>query len=837
VKKLNVIVLICLPAILDPQSSFRAHDNPIFHISPGWSTSPVAMARWEEKSQFEKGNQFSYGCSEGHEGLQLQLFNSDCFSLAELLPLVRSKSERPLVDTKSSAIRRGTCYAATGGHEASDGSTWSTAKDSLMSCYDSLSEDGGTIFFTDDGMYSGSQLRACAKNDPPGCGIWIMGKKDPNFAHPPRGWRRAKRTISFIGVGGTSFGANTRFGGKPGVLAGSGVDRNHPSIWLSAVSGAIFRNMATFATSGVQPLRGIVIGETSDNDRTGIGSCATILLDNVDPSLYGDPNSGPGIAITGGSFWITIQNSLVTGAYGQTLNSDNRAAILIDGSDNDGNGLVVVADTNVNGGGIKYVPGRNPGSLTVRDLTIEGDFTHDIPPAVWISGSGTANGTTVTVENITVADPGPIGAPALRVDGGVADNCSAAGVSGSGHSNNGVNVQGPCMVLSQFQSLNLAASNDQISPLRWGQSGTFLGHLVGQTDSARRGFSPSSVRFMNLASQEASSWSLSQYGGKSHLKNGTAAPDGTANAAVATSEGSRIQENLWFTGGNGHLAQKVSIGDWYVMGAWIRSVTANGYSQSNTQALGFDLDDVPADSVAGTHSKAPNRGDGEWEWQWIAEKVIHITRSDTFLQFCAHFDRDHAIEVYAPALVHIPANTISDNEAYELAISLQSFPDTALPGDVSTLRNERLSIGGSTHFFAKLTHSCTTDCIQKFPDSSGPNDLAATNLEQGWAKRQKFQAGSVFGDGTTLSRYGRYTARLSPASVPPNSCASQAFDVEGLRAGDVLVGVNKPSEQEGLNISPGHVPNDNSVTINFCNVTGSPITPTAQENYNFAVVQ
>jgi hypothetical protein len=829
---LRLLSLLFLPAILGLYS--RNDRGP---IPAPRSTAPETLFRSDLSARAFIVGSVSDTCTQPEDRPQPRLVRVDCASTPLLSALAVNEFAKVPVDARSVVSRRGICYAATGGEETADGSSWDTAKDSLMSCYDSLGEDGGTIFFSDGGVYSGSQLRACKKSDPPGCGIWILGKKDPNFVHPPRGWRRAKRSISFVGVGGNSFGANSRFGGKPGVLAGSAVDRNHPSIWLSAATGVVIRNMATFATSGPQPLRGVVIGEASDNSRTGKGSCASILLDNVDPSLYGDPGSGPGITITGGSFWITIQNSLVNGAYGENLNSDNRAAILIDGLQNDGNGLIVVSDTNVNGGGIKYVPGRNPGSLQVRTLTIEGDFTHDIPPAIWISGTGTANGTTVTADNIAVADPGPRGAPALRIDGGAADNCSANGVSGAGRPERAVNVQGPCNIVGQFQSLNLASSNDQISPLRWGQTGTVFGHLIGQTDAARRGFSPTSVRFPNMASQVSSTWVLSHYGGESVLRPETAAPDGTANAAIAISKGSRVQENVWFTGGNGHLAQKIAIGDWYIMGAWVRSVTANGYSQSNTQGLGFSIDDIPSNALAGTHSSAPNRGDGEWEWQWIAEKVLQATRSDTFLQFCAHFDGEHAVETYAPVLIHVPSHLISDNEAYELAESLQSYPDTASPGDVSTLRNQRVSIGGSTHFFAKLTHSCSTDCVQKFPSSPGPNDLAATNLEQGWTKRQEFKAGSVFGNGTPLSRYGRYDARLSPAVVPPNTCASQAFDVKGLRAGDILVSVNKPSEQKGLNISPGHVPGDDSVTVNFCNITGSAIMPTGQEIYNFAVVQ
>src|ERR1035437_3948726 len=434
-KSLWSITILCAIGVFHASSR---NTNALYHeLTPPRSGRRVSesIPHYSASTPVVTLHAHSQGCQYFLSKYDLTLDPASCFAQAPSAP---EKQIHGFIDGRASVPTAGVCYVNIGGQDAADGRSWDTAKESLMACYDSLSAGGGTIFFSDGGVYSGSQVQACRKDDPPGCGIWIMGKNDPNYAHPPRGWRRAKHAISFVGVGGSSFGANSRVGGKSGVRAGSGVDRNHPSIWLSGVANIVFRNMVTFSSSGIQPLRGIVVGETSDHNRHGVGSCSTITFDNVDPSLFGGPGSGPGMDITGSSFWITIQHSLVTGAYGQSTDSDNRAAILIDGAVNDGNGLVFVTDTNVNGGGVKYVPGRNPGSLVVRDLTIEGDFSHDIPPAIWISGTGTLNGTTVTADNITVADPGPRGAPALEVDGGLADNCTAIGVMGAGAAIGGV---------------------------------------------------------------------------------------------------------------------------------------------------------------------------------------------------------------------------------------------------------------------------------------------------------------------------------------------------------------------------------------------------------------
>jgi hypothetical protein len=576
--------------------------------------------------------------------------------------------------------------------------------------------------------------------------------------------------------------------------------------------------------------RPVVVGEDSNGKRQGSGTCASITFTNVDPNIINALGNGPGFDITGNSFWIWIKNSLATGFYANPVTANNRAAILLDGTGGFGVGLVFISDTNVNGGGVKYVPGINPGSLVVRNLTIEGDPSHDIPPAVWMSGNGTANGTTLLADSVVVADPGPSGAPAVKIDGGLPDNSTIIGAVGGGPG--GSNVQGPAIIVSQLQSLHLGPSNDSVSPLRQGQAGFIFGHVVGQHDSARRSFAPTAIRFKNIAFQQSSSWTVAQFGGKTTYTRGVIAPDGTTNAARASNAGSALKEVMYFF----DQSQRIAVGDWYVGGAWLRSQTANGYAQSNTQGLVFSVIDQ-GNSGTGRQSSAINRGDGEWEWQWIAQKIASISAASARIVFGAAFDGTHTIEAYAPILVHIPAGTLSDNEAYELAINLQSYPDTATPGEISTLRNQQLSIGGTSPFLAKLTHSCRADCIQTFPDAAGPNDLAASNLQQTWTQPQNFSSGSKFGNGTLLSRYARFSAALSPAPVAPHTCISQSFAVKGVLPQDILIGINKPSDQLGLSVSPGHISALGTATLNFCNETGSPITPTGNETYNFVVVQ
>ncbi len=94
------------------------------------------------------------------------------------------------------------------------------------------------------------------------------------------------------------------------------------------------------------------------------------------------------------------------------------------------------------------------------------------------------------------------------------------------------------------------------------------------------------------------------------------------------------------------------------------------------------------------------------------------------------------------------------------------------------------------------------------------------------------------GDGTPISRYARYAVVEHPMRIAPRTCGAQTFDnVIGVVPGDVLIAVSKPAEQEGLSVTLGHVVGTNTLTVNFCNNSASPLTPTAGETYQFVVVR
>jgi hypothetical protein len=98
--------------------------------------------------------------------------------------------------------------------------------------------------------------------------------------------------------------------------------------------------------------------------------------------------------------------------------------------------------------------------------------------------------------------------------------------------------------------------------------------------------------------------------------------------------------------------------------------------------------------------------------------------------------------------------------------------------------------------------------------------------------------GVTFGaTGTALQRIAKYTATISPFAVAAGTCGEQQFPVPGVQAADIVIAVNKPSAQAGLGIEGARAAGVNSVGINFCNKTASPITPSQKEVYSFALLQ
>jgi hypothetical protein len=567
------------------------------------------------------------------------------------------------------------CYTAAWGNDANDGLSWGSAKATIMACYDALPTKGGTIFIAQNGN---GDAGAVAANEVPGGGIWIMGANDPNYNNlnffPPNGpWRRLKApSVRFVGVASSSQIQNGHKGGIVHIGAGNSRDNNHPCIWLSATAGYLyFENLGCF-----YPGRGILIGEASNHDRSGIGSVSGEYFENVGSGSSNVASLGPTVDITGGSFWLWFDHCMFEGNYKNSVKDNKRAAILMDGIGNNGVGLTYLTNLNLNGGGIKYVPGASPGQIDIRVLTEEGNYTQPIPPAVWITGT---SGSLFHLSQVLVADPGPEAPPAIKIDSG---NPNDVLVDTASASNGAPNVEGPATVLSQYGGMLL---NQTVSPIQQGQDGFFNYHVIGQIDAARRNFGPTVVRFPNLAPQIPSGWIKSVACGSVTLTLGAMGPDGTKNAAQAEATCSSPFSAIDFYQ-HGH---SISVGDFIIAGVWVRSVTRNGFAGSTTQPMSVDFTGVKYTATGSSHGSMNENG-GEWSWVWSIQKITLTSANTGQLNFGVTVAKGNAIQMFAPVLIHVPAGTVSDNEAFELALNLQTFPDSAPAGSVAMLRGEDL---------------------------------------------------------------------------------------------------------------------------------------------------
>lgn len=616
------------------------------------------------------------------------------------------------------------CYASYYGDDTYNGLTVSTAKQSIMACYDQLPDWGGTIYVLDGGV-NGHGVRACKSTDPSGCGIWIMKSRDPNYSHPPAGWRTGKGGVRIIGMAGTSGQQFTRTS-QVAVAAGDDSDPSHPAIWLSDAFGMTFENL-NFSF----PCMGMKIGIDSTGNRVGAGSW-NLQFNNVGVQLNHIPGCGPAVDIGSTSSWIFFDNvqlvgngaetaaiarlsrssnvttvtttsklppswrsnvtlgivgakdpsfsgrdlrAKVTGANTFTYlnngpntvategiaSSDQAQAIVLNpgGMNQSSANIISIKNSYFGGGGFRIYGGNTgAGMLDISNILQENGYA----PAVHMFGCSSSP-YFISADKIIVADAYPI--PAVRSE------------CGSNYTNyitvRNATVDGLATLLGGASPWS-AWEN----PLLMGQQGIHNGYVFAQTNAARWGFGPVAARFTNLASPLSSRW---RKGPHISFSVGTA-PDGTRQATLATSSSS-ASENVSINS----PSQSFVPGGIIICGGWFKFLNPPQEGSNPMQSSCSVLATSPV-SAWRIGQGGSQWSMGEWVWAWYAQRLAAVT-SAGYIQMSTQVSSTSGVSIYAPVIIYIPPGTMSDNEAAEYAINLQSFRDDATPGQVSLLRGEQ----------------------------------------------------------------------------------------------------------------------------------------------------
>jgi hypothetical protein len=560
------------------------------------------------------------------------------------------------------AVNDAILYVSPDGDDDDDGLSWGEAKLTILSAYDALPSSGGTIYLGGAGVAVGG---AVANQ-----GLWLIGPNDPSFASPPTGWRQQKR-LRVVGVGVGSNASNSLGGPAVAIDGGSGSDLAKPALWLSGTNQPIRLENLHFRYPAVAIRMGVNHDRT---DRTV--NTSGVYMDNVSTELNQVAGNGPGIDV-GYLFWWTARNCVFGANGAEAVNTDQRAAILSKPEAGGPSGGLYLLDNCVfNTGNFRYYCGITSWNFHVRNLTFEGDFVNPLPHPIHIIDA--SNYGNAIVENIIVADAPGSGAT-VQVDGASGQILSPDAVFVRSASP----VEGTAWVDAPYPNSVSALTK---SPAGARQVGIQAGRISGRHDSARRGFGPVAARFTNLAPQDVSTWAAK--GGTATVTTGKTAPDGTSNAAEL-SHASTVGNKQIYRANIG----TPSVGEWVIAGGWVRAADAAG-PVDGVMAIEFVNTNVKFElnNNNSIFLNQPVRGDGHWEWVSVASEISITGATELMLSLFGEVGKP--MEFYAPVLLRIGAGLLSDSEVLELQQHLQSYPDGAPVGHISTLRGQKLITHG-----------------------------------------------------------------------------------------------------------------------------------------------
>jgi hypothetical protein len=583
------------------------------------------------------------------------------------------------------------CYASYYGSDSNDGLSWGTSKATVGACYDALPGAyegsgygaGGFIYVADGGSTSTTCGNPVPMDATSTRGLWILGPNDPNWASPPTGWRKQK-IVTIIGSAGISDAVGQAGVGAQACLAGgSSTDRTKPALWIAGTNIDFrFEGLAiSRANDGTGHNPALPVEIALGSDGTSSDNTATMTFSYCTFRTNAGAGYGPSFAVPGYAFEIWLEHVHADGNPTGS-NTFQQAAIGIDGTQTAGGnpaGLIYAHYLSMNGGGLYYNEDGGNASIDVDDVICEA-----LASGYCVNLNGWRVNAWATPKNVVAADSS---GTALRVSpsySGVGQNV-ATQVSSIGNQN--VGLTGPALLLGGDPSNQWA--NKITPPIGQRQAGFYSGapgstiaaRILGQHDAARRIFAPSITRFQNLITQAGGTWKAATNG--TGITLGVAAPDGTSNAFNIPVS---IAAVTLLT-----ATQTITVGDYVIVGCWMRNSNAATTSAGNVIAIGWQSVTGTLDVNSGGLNLSLNPalpGDGEWEWVEAVAKVVTTSGNSSKLTYTFTTDSSHAFDVYAPTLLYIPAGTVSQSEAFEIANQLNPIRGTAVPGQIATLPGE-----------------------------------------------------------------------------------------------------------------------------------------------------
>jgi len=632
-------------------------------------------------------------------------------------------------------------YASPNGNDTFSGTSSGFAKQTLYAAIQvcmALPQPpvfGCTIYYNEGTAYGGPVANQ---------GMWLMGSPDPNYnSNTPTGWIKKTRALTIVGMSTMHSAANSPGLTQAFLASGSPTDTSKPAIWLSGTGVTLYNvNVGSPAVCAKLAIDSNGLNTTNvsaNNQRWFNFACSA----NNSSAGY-----GPGIAIGSNLLWWWCDHCDIAGNSAAAVGSDNRAAILDDpGATGTNNGLIYITNSIFNNGSgyKKYVNNTGASSATLDTITQEASAA-TCAPIYWqlqhsagaipdtevnlrgsLVTSDCSAGSMNTVENdLTGSDPGWIRVGFVSPSPGTID------------------VNGPAVRV--YPAVNESAMPSTIEAN--GQFGLVTKHLyhqqaviAAQQDSSRRAFAPTAVRFTNLAPQAPSAWA--SFSGGATVTTGIAAPDGTSNVVqLSSASGSQFRQ-ISASG------QTWAPGDWLIAGCWAQAASAaNGFAHASGSGATLELSGTGTFTFQNGNTtlgmNSAYKGSGGWEWFVTGDKLAIGSGAGNEV-INAWVDTSRPMNFYGCVLLHIPAGTITDDEAFYMLEHLQSYPDTATPGDVAMLRGQRFSFGvPGSNFFGKFLGSFSADRQFTWPDVSMNIAGASGTLTNGHCAQ--FNAGGLIVD-------------------------------------------------------------------------------------------